>query len=121
MKLLIDGVVEEGCTSLISDVDDTHNEFTFTYQWQISDTAIFDSNSNISGNTFKYKVLDSLPQEKKQISRIRLTMNNMNINATNQQQQHSPSKIRIDCMYYEKETLQFSFQNSFIIYISQLQ
>ena len=53
--LTIDGVVEEGATltantNLITDEDDT-NELSFTYQWQLSDTTNFDSNSNIAGAT----------------------------------------------------------------------
>ena len=55
--LVFTGTVQEGATltavtSNISDVDDTNNLLTFTFQWQVADdSSSFDTNSNISGAT----------------------------------------------------------------------
>ena len=72
--LLIDGIVEEGSTlnantSLISDID---GDLTFTYQWQLSSTTSFDSNSNIADAT---QASFTIPSDQSYVDKyIRLTV-----------------------------------------------
>merc|ERR1712146_542030 len=72
--LLVDGFVKEGATlnantSFITDVD---GDLTFVYQWQLSDTTSFDSNSNIDGAT---KASFTIPSDQSYVDKyIRLTV-----------------------------------------------
>ena len=71
--LLIDGTVEEGATLTAdpSNITDEDGELTFTYQWQLSNTTSFDSNSNIAGAT---QASFTIPSDQSYVDKyIRLT------------------------------------------------